>query len=113
MRSRLTQWWYGLVDALTPESDELPRVDTEYLLHERPEYRWMTVLREDKLVRCDICGEWMKVQKMPEMVEHVALHDDQGAAEVDPTEKADVTAHAEYSDLLLDDEVEPGAEVDE
>lgn len=38
-------------------------------------------------VRCNLCGQLFKLKKMPEAIEHVAAHDEQGSADIDPFEQ--------------------------
>lgn len=70
---------------LTVDTDTADRVDQEFLSSETVQYEWITVQAEQERVRCDICGRLMDIQKMPELMAHVGSHNEQGAAEVDPT----------------------------
>lgn len=85
------------------ESSAEPGVDTEYLRSEDFTPKHIRIL-DDGPARCQICGKLEAVQRMPQMIEHIACHDDQGSAELDPTETQEVVAEIDYSDLLTDEE---------
>lgn len=106
MREHLSRMWSRVVDFVLVDVDETQRVDTDYLLSERVQYEWITV-RDDETVRCDICGRLMPVTQMPELMDHVASHDEQGAAEVDPTQTPDDVYAVEVHELENNDEKEP------
>jgi len=79
---RLRSW---LHEYTAPEDDGIGDIDIEHLQSESVSYRYMTI-RDDGAVRCDLCGNLEQLKNMPEMFEHVATHDGQGQAKVDPTE---------------------------
>jgi hypothetical protein len=84
----LTEWWQILKQKLEPDTEQ-QRVDADYLASETVQYEWITVKADAGRVRCDICGRLMDIQKMPDLMEHVGSHNEQGAAEVDPTQTPD------------------------
>lgn len=82
VRERVGAW----LDALSPDETG-PGVDKQFL--RATEYRYMTIgveTEHGERARCDLCGEYYQVEDAPQLIEHVAGHDDQGQAEVDPFE---------------------------
>ena len=96
---RLESWWHD-------DDDQPPNVDLDYLKSPAFEYQWMTVHDEAELIRCNICGRLMDLDKTPAMVEHVGTHNEHGAAEVDPTEVPNRTAEFDYSDIATTNQEE-------
>ena len=77
---------------LIPPEDEQPddRVDTDFLLEHADRYKFMTVVDESPPVgRCDLCGRLFELEQFPQLVDHVAGHDGQGAAEINPFDEAE------------------------
>lgn len=69
--------------------DGVDGVDTEYLLSDEVSFRYLTVGSDSDSdwVRCNLCRQRFALARMPDAIEHVALHDEQGAAEIDPFER--------------------------
>lgn len=88
VRDRVATW----IEAL--KADETgPPIDLEYL--REGEYRYLTVgivTEHGEKARCDLCGEYFPVRKVPDLIQHVADHDEQGQAEIDPFATADGVA---------------------
>jgi hypothetical protein len=77
---------------LIPPEDEKPdaRVDTGFLLEHADRYKFMSVVDESAPVgRCDLCGRLFELEQFPQLVDHVASHDGQGAAEINPFDEAE------------------------
>jgi len=70
---------------LEPEPEKAD-IDVEHVLI--LDYRHIETDVDDGRVRCDLCGSLFDAVEMPECIEHVAAHDDQGAAEVDPVDES-------------------------
>jgi hypothetical protein len=100
----------GLIDWLNTllRGDQQQSVDTDYLRSEA-NYKWIEVPDEGE-ARCNVCGKLFAVSEMPKVIRHVAEHDGQGAAEIDPTEQAVKVAEMNYSDLLTVEEQENHSE---
>ena len=65
--------------------EEHPNVDVEYL--ETREYAFIETfaeIDEEELIRCNLCGKLFDKREMESAVSHVAGHDQEGAAEIDP-----------------------------
>jgi hypothetical protein len=75
---------------LTQTDDEQEEsVDVEYLSESDIRYKYMTIGDDpESYCRCDLCGHLLELEAFPELVDHVAAHDQQGAAEIDPFEIA-------------------------
>ena len=74
---------------LVPDDDpEVDNIDTEYLLSRPPRYKYITIINaETDRCRCDLCGSQYTLDDFEQLVEHVAAHNEQGAAEIDPFEQ--------------------------
>jgi len=89
---------------IPPEEDDTPSVDADFLLGYPDRYKYMSVQEgEVRWCRCDLCGRLFELEHFPDLVEHVAEHDSQGAAEIDPFAE---TEHRTVIDDELIDEVE-------
>lgn len=86
IRQRVSDAWVEIKEWFEQDSADFEEVDTEYLKSGSVDYLYMSVKGEEELVRCDICAQQMELVDMPDMVIHVASHDEQGSAEIDPTE---------------------------
>jgi len=83
---------------LSPEEDDTPTVDTAYVVEQQERYQHMSATdAETGWCRCELCGRLYDLEEFPDLVEHVAGHNEQGAAEIDPFEHRRVEAVAEYS----------------
>ena len=80
-----------LIDWLTPADDEtVADVDTGFLLKHDDRFKYVSVFGGDPArCRCDLCGSQYALEEFPQLVEHVAGHDDQGGAEIDPFAEAE------------------------
>jgi hypothetical protein len=87
---RVRAWWY--VD------EEPDGVDIEYLKSGDFKPAFLTVKPGEDAIRCDFCGNQLPLKKTPEMVEHLAGHDEQGMAEVNPLQE-----HQEQAGFTLED----------
>lgn len=74
---------------LLPDDDPaVDDVDTDFLRSHTQRYKHMTITDDDPArCRCDLCGSQYPLDDFGELVEHVAGHDEQGAAEIDPFEQ--------------------------
>lgn len=79
-------------------------IDTEYILN--LDYEHIQTGVKDDRIRCNLCGTLFDVDEMPDCIDHVAKHDGQGAAEINPVEIAPQEASMDYSTLLTDEETE-------
>ena len=88
-----------VLDWFTQDDEpEQHTVDTEFLREHGGRYKYVTVADIDgDWCRCDLCGQRFDLEEFPDLVEHVAGHNEQGAAEIDPFEHRRVEAVAEYS----------------
>lgn len=69
------------------DSEQEQSVDVEYLSDSDVQYKYMSMGDGlDSKCRCDLCGQQFDLEAFPELVEHVAAHDEQGSAEIDPFE---------------------------
>ena len=87
----------SLLDWLTAdEGRSWPAVDTEYVLRECDRYTHMAAGEAGGgWCRCNLCGKNYQLEEFPELVDHVAAHGEQGAAEIDPFENS-----ADYLDPI-------------
>jgi len=103
--SRLQSFFNWL---LPPERDDTTGVDTEYLLERQEQYQHISVTDADpERCRCDLCGRLFDLEDFPDLVAHVAGHDEQGAAEIDPFERGQVEATADYAFIEAAEDLEP------
>lgn len=83
--SRLEAFMSWLLPDDEPDVDD---VDTDFLRSHTQRYKHMTITDDDPArCRCDLCGSQYPLDDFGELVEHVAGHDEQGAAEIDPFEQ--------------------------
>ena len=72
------------------DEEQEESVDVEYLSESDIRYKYMTIGDDpESYCRCDLCGHLFELEAFPELVDHVAAHDQQGAAEIDPFETAE------------------------
>lgn len=92
----------AFLDWLLPEDEQdVEDVDTAFLLEHGGRYKYVSIIDgETARCRCDLCGAQRALRDFPELVEHVAGHDEQGAAEIDPFEEPEIVATSEYSDII-------------
>lgn len=64
---------------------ELHYIDKSYLV-QQANFRYITVIGDEEsgYLRCDLCARLFELDDMPAVIEHIASHDGQGAAEIDP-----------------------------
>jgi len=89
---RIRAWIHELTQ---PETEDYT-VDRDWLIELN--FRYITTKEcddRDDVARCDLCGQQFPLQEMPEVIEHVAGHDEQGAARVDPFSEALTTERAD------------------
>lgn len=73
---------------LPDDEPDVDDVDTDFLRSHTQRYKHMTITDDDPArCRCDLCGSQYPLDDFGELVEHVAGHDEQGAAEIDPFEQ--------------------------
>lgn len=72
---RLRAWLFAPADR-----GESPTIDTDYVA----ELQYVNVDTGTEECRCALCGLTYPTESFPELLEHVATHDEQGAAEIDP-----------------------------
>ena len=103
--SRLQSFFTWL---LASESDDTDRVDTEYLLDRQEQYQHISVTDAPaERCRCDLCGRLFDLEEFPDLVAHVAGHDQDGAAEINPFERGQVEATADYAFIEVAEDLEP------
>ena len=93
----------AFIDWLIPDSEpDVDAIDTEFLLSHPTRFKYMTVTdSESARCRCDLCGSQFSIQEFPKLVDHVAAHDEQGSAEIDPFDEAE--RRTVITDDLLDE----------
>jgi hypothetical protein len=87
--------WSRLVEWVLPDTQpDFDEIDTGYLLSGEVNLKYIDIANDTPhgTARCNLCGRLYHIEQMPEAVEHVASHNDQGEAEIDPFE----AASAEY-----------------
>jgi len=102
LAERFRRWLHDL----TAPGDREPELDVEYLISQSFDRMHMTTIGtandpdSDPRVRCDLCGRLFEIEAIEDAIEHVADHDGQGQADIDPFEPAPVKAWAENSGTL-------------
>jgi len=91
----------ALIDWLTPDDEEpVADVDTAFLLEHKNRSKCVSVFEDDPArCRCDLCGSQYALEEFPQLVEHVAAHDDQVGDDIDPFAEPEVIAQGRIEDI--------------